>query len=147
MAAVSEIPVLISLSAPWKRRAKCVRLPQPIALHLFFPEQYDRALINAAKTFCHVKCPVIHECLEHAVAMGEKGIWGGTSERERRSLRKMLMETGLYELPEDDTPDDTPDTEVDADAGPLDDGAPDLDGSPSRGLRSEHHPRGQVAVG
>lgn len=33
-------------------------------------------------------CPVIKPCLEFALDNGERGIWGGTSERQRRKMRK-----------------------------------------------------------
>lgn len=34
-------------------------------------------------------CPVKDQCLEYALEHGELGIWGGTSERERRRLRRL----------------------------------------------------------
>lgn len=43
--------------------------------------------INAAKAIC-ATCPVKHACLE--AGMDEHyGIWGGTSETERRILRRL----------------------------------------------------------
>lgn len=41
---------------------------------------------KAAKAIC-ADCPVIAGCLEYALANNVDGIWGGTSERERRALR------------------------------------------------------------
>lgn len=64
---------------------------------LFFPhdeerpgERYRRE--NEAKAIC-AGCPVIEPCLQSAIDGGERGIWGGTNERERdemirRSARK-----------------------------------------------------------
>ncbi|MYT24598.1 WhiB family transcriptional regulator [Streptomyces sp. SID7760] len=50
---------------------------------LFYPDPGGQAL--PAKTIC-TSCPVRPECLEHAIANGEKyGVWGGTSERQRRN--------------------------------------------------------------
>ena len=44
--------------------------------------------IDAAKEICAV-CPVNPECLEFALATNqEAGVWGGTTEEERRKLRK-----------------------------------------------------------
>lgn len=41
---------------------------------------------------CH-ECPVRVDCLEHAVAVPESvGIWGGTSERSRRAMRRILLQ-------------------------------------------------------
>lgn len=52
---------------------------------LFFPERGEST--RDAKAVC-ADCPVKAECLEYALANSEKfGIWGGTSERERRRLR------------------------------------------------------------
>lgn len=53
---------------------------------LFFPER--GASTREAKAVCF-GCVAREGCLEHALANGEKfGIWGGTSERERRRLRR-----------------------------------------------------------
>ncbi|MCB1258049.1 MAG: WhiB family transcriptional regulator [Microthrixaceae bacterium] len=53
---------------------------------LFFPER--GASTAEAKAVCE-GCVVKDLCLESALANGEKfGIWGGTSERERRALRR-----------------------------------------------------------
>ncbi len=53
---------------------------------LFFPER--GASTRRAKAICRA-CEVRVECLEFAIANGEKfGIWGGMSERERRRIRR-----------------------------------------------------------
>ena len=53
---------------------------------LFFPER--GASTREAKEVCR-GCVVRDECLEYALANGEKfGIWGGMSERERRRVRR-----------------------------------------------------------
>jgi len=53
---------------------------------LFFPER--GASTRRAKAICD-GCPVRGECLDYALAHGEKfGIWGGLSERERRRVRR-----------------------------------------------------------
>jgi WhiB family transcriptional regulator, redox-sensing transcriptional regulator len=38
-----------------------------------------------AKAFCEM-CPVRQECLEEAIQVKEKGIWGGMTTKERRRL-------------------------------------------------------------
>lgn len=45
--------------------------------------------IESAKQICR-ECPVARQCLEHALTneAGEYGIWGGTDEGERRTLRR-----------------------------------------------------------
>jgi WhiB family redox-sensing transcriptional regulator len=53
---------------------------------LFFPAR--GASTGEAKEVCR-GCVVRIECLDYAVAANEKqGIWGGTSERERRRVRR-----------------------------------------------------------
>lgn len=58
---------------------------------LFFPiGTTGQALeqIEAAKAVCGA-CPVRRECLEFAMATNqESGVWGGTTDDERRRLRK-----------------------------------------------------------
>ena len=52
----------------------------------FFPEKGGTTA--HAKKVC-ASCPVRVECLEYALTNGERyGIWGGTSERERRRLAR-----------------------------------------------------------
>jgi WhiB family transcriptional regulator, redox-sensing transcriptional regulator len=52
----------------------------------FFPERGGSS--RAAKAVC-ARCPVRAACLEFAIANDERfGVWGGTSEIERRQLRR-----------------------------------------------------------
>ena len=54
----------------------------------FFPEKGGST--REAKKIC-ANCEVREDCLEDALARGEKyGVWGGMSERERRRLKKSL---------------------------------------------------------
>jgi WhiB family redox-sensing transcriptional regulator len=47
--------------------------------------------IDAAKAVCQ-SCPSLEPCLEFALATNQdSGIWGGTSEEERRKLRKQWL--------------------------------------------------------
>jgi WhiB family transcriptional regulator, redox-sensing transcriptional regulator len=45
------------------------------------------AQVVAAKAVC-ARCLVRDECLAFAIEHWERGVWGGTSEGERRVLRK-----------------------------------------------------------
>lgn len=66
----------------WQTKANCMGVDPD----LFFPER--GASTREAKEVCR-GCVVREECLEYALANGEKfGIWGGLSERERRRLRR-----------------------------------------------------------
>lgn len=42
---------------------------------------------RTAKKICQT-CPVVGECLDHALTYWESGVWGGTTESERRELRR-----------------------------------------------------------
>src|SRR6202158_4771712 len=66
----------------WQERANCLGVDPD----LFFPER--GASTREAKEVCR-GCEVRGDCLEYALANGEKfGIWGGMSERERRRIRR-----------------------------------------------------------
>jgi WhiB family redox-sensing transcriptional regulator len=66
----------------WQLQANCLGVDPD----LFFPER--GASTKEAKAVCR-GCQVREQCLEYALANGEKfGIWGGLSERERRRIRR-----------------------------------------------------------
>jgi WhiB family transcriptional regulator, redox-sensing transcriptional regulator len=66
----------------WQEQANCLGVDPD----LFFPER--GASTREAKSVCR-GCDVRIDCLEYALAHGEKfGIWGGLSERERRRVRR-----------------------------------------------------------
>jgi WhiB family transcriptional regulator, redox-sensing transcriptional regulator len=66
---------------PWAGEALCAQTDPEI----FFPDKGGST--REAKAVC-ARCPVAAECLEYALATSERfGIWGGLSERERRTLR------------------------------------------------------------
>ncbi len=66
----------------WQDFANCLGVDPD----LFFPER--GASTREAKECCK-GCVVREDCLEYALANGEKfGIWGGLSERERRRIRR-----------------------------------------------------------
>lgn len=51
----------------------------------FFPERGGSA--RHAKAICS-GCPAQEECLEYALEYGEVGIWGGTTETQRRRMKR-----------------------------------------------------------
>ena len=70
------------VAGAWQDEANCLGVDPD----LFFPER--GASTREAKEVCR-GCVVREECLEFALANGEKfGIWGGMSERERRRIRR-----------------------------------------------------------
>jgi WhiB family redox-sensing transcriptional regulator len=71
----------------WRIHASC----RDADLDLFFPSGVTGAAaeqIEAAKAVCR-SCRVQAECLEFALITNQEcGVWGGTSEDERRKLRR-----------------------------------------------------------
>ena len=74
----------------WRDDASC-RDTDP---NLFFPVGTTGpalAQIEAAKAVCR-ECIAQSDCLEYALATNQdSGVWGGTSEEERRKLRKAWL--------------------------------------------------------
>jgi len=76
----------------WQDQASCLGMDPD----LFFPER--GASTREAKGIC-ARCRVKVDCLEYALANGEKfGIWGGMSERERRRIRRMRAQAARRRL-------------------------------------------------
>lgn len=74
---------IIQQNLEWQAKARCLEVDPEI----FFPERGGSS--KAARAVC-AECEVRVECLRYALGNREQfGIWGGTSERERRKLRKL----------------------------------------------------------
>jgi WhiB family redox-sensing transcriptional regulator len=56
---------------------------------LFFPPKGGSGVSTRAYDICHT-CPVEAECLDFALRYRLDGIWGGTSEIQRRRIRRAL---------------------------------------------------------
>jgi len=68
----------------WQDQALCAQSDA----ETFFPEKGGST--REAKRIC-ANCEVKQDCLEYAIAQGERfGIWGGLSERERRRMLRKL---------------------------------------------------------
>lgn len=66
----------------WMDDALCAE----VDAELFFPEK--GCSVRDPKSICR-RCEVQDECLDYALREGlDHGVWGGTSERERRLLKK-----------------------------------------------------------
>lgn len=71
---------IFDVQPDWFGDALCAEIDP----ELFFPEKGGST--RDAKRMCRT-CPVQVECLDYALKTGERfGIWGGFSERERRSM-------------------------------------------------------------
>lgn len=67
---------------PWMNDGKCKELPPST----FFPS--DGVGVEVAKRIC-ATCPVVTQCLNYALDNRiDHGVWGGTSERQRRRMLK-----------------------------------------------------------
>ena len=55
----------------------------------FFPERVKGTVpeTQTAKKICRT-CPYTVQCLEWAIEHDERGIWGGTTERDRRVMKQ-----------------------------------------------------------
>ena len=86
LAAAGAAAVFPSAAATaWQDAALCAET-DPEA---FFPEKGGS--VRAAKRTCRA-CEVRAECLDYALEHDERfGIWGGTSERERRRLKRQAI--------------------------------------------------------
>lgn len=73
----------------WSTLAACKGLdPQ-----MFFPSSGENHLLSLAKQVCD-RCSVKQQCLnEHLYE--EFGVWGGTSERQRRIMRRERKNHGV----------------------------------------------------
>lgn len=93
MADLIYLPVGQRLPSPvtdhwdWQTDAACRGMDSDTFFHPPAERARDRrARINAAKRICAM-CPVLQQCLAHALETQEPyGIWGGQSENERAAM-------------------------------------------------------------
>ncbi|MDO9377755.1 MAG: WhiB family transcriptional regulator [Nocardioidaceae bacterium] len=89
MVSVERLPKPVQESYEWQYRAACSGLDSA----QFFAPASERGPKRerreaAAKAIC-ATCPVIQECLDHALAVREPfGVWGGLTAPEREDLRR-----------------------------------------------------------
>jgi Transcription factor WhiB len=74
----------------WQQEAACRGLGVEESQAIFFPSRGDS--IDAARAICQ-GCPVTEECLDFALANNCIGVWAGTSDRQRRRLRRTARPT------------------------------------------------------
>lgn len=76
----------------WMASGNCRHEPP----ETFFPS--DGVGVEVAKRIC-VDCPVKDACLEYALEHRiDHGVWGGTSERQRRRLLKVRRSTPFLQV-------------------------------------------------
>ena len=87
MAAISRLPMPIQETYEWQYQGAC----RGVDPETFFSPDAERgprrrAREAAAKALCAV-CPVVQECLSHALQVREPyGVWGGLNINERDSI-------------------------------------------------------------
>lgn len=87
MANIARLPMPLIDVYDWQFEGAC-RQADPA---LFFSPESERgprraARENAAKMYCN-QCPVVKQCLEHALKVKEPyGVWGGLTTSERAAL-------------------------------------------------------------
>jgi len=87
MANIARLPMPLMELYDWQYDGAC-READPT---LFFSPESERgprrqARENAAKVYCD-RCPVVEECLRHALKVKEPyGVWGGLSTSERATV-------------------------------------------------------------
>src|ERR1051325_6120041 len=69
----------------WQQAAACRGVGVEESRTIFFPSRGDS--IDEARAICR-RCPVTEECLDFALANNCIGVWAGTSDRQRRMLRR-----------------------------------------------------------
>lgn len=80
---VTVSPVVDDSATAWMKLGNCRNYPPDV----FFPS--DGVGVDRARKICNADCPVKEQCLEYALGHRiEHGVWGGTSERERRRILK-----------------------------------------------------------
>lgn len=81
--------VMLASELSWASQGVC-RDPK-VDKKIFFPEG-NSSQLAAARKVCQT-CPVIGPCLAYALEYGEDGVWGGTSERQRRTMTRQVSVT------------------------------------------------------
>lgn len=81
--------------------AKCIEADPEI----FYPREIENHKSNVisqvyesealAKETCR-DCPLIAACLEFSLLNNEIGIWGGTTENDRKALRRRMRRKSLF---------------------------------------------------
>lgn len=78
---------------PWMARAGCRKQDADPDLWFAGAEgTNDTWATRRALGICRYRCPVIEDCLRYAMADRTlRGIWGGTTELERRAVHRRLL--------------------------------------------------------
>lgn len=79
-----ELPGVVPPSPRWQRWAACAGMD----VNGFYPEREgSKGAIAAARLVCG-GCPVQRQCLAWALDHDELGVWAGTTENQRRTMKR-----------------------------------------------------------
>lgn len=83
---MGRLDVLVAMENNWMAEGNCNNHPPAV----FFPS--DGVGVEIAKKIC-ATCPASESCLEYALSNRiDHGVWGGTSERQRRRILRARRE-------------------------------------------------------
>jgi WhiB family transcriptional regulator, redox-sensing transcriptional regulator len=102
-----DLPDWVAQDLTWQLSAACLGLFLATGEDLFFPPDNpggpkagkgitgEKERIDKARTICST-CPVKKECLDYAIKNECHGFWGGTTDSERKKIRReMILRRGL----------------------------------------------------
>lgn len=83
-----ERTIIIERDNPeWRKQASCTNLNPSF----FIVERGED--VNPALSVCRT-CPVKDPCLRYAIDNNEIGIWGGTTGKQRRRMKRVAKDNG-----------------------------------------------------
>jgi len=86
----------------WQQRGACAGLEESRFFHPENERGTERERREAAAKHVCAQCPVVVQCREHALLVGEPyGVWGGLGEGERRAILGQRRRTRREVLIED----------------------------------------------
>lgn len=80
----------------WQEQARCVieKADPDLFIPPFGESKSDLVKRNRKALAICERCEMKAPCLEFALRMGEDGIWGGTTGRQRRAMRETAVNHG-----------------------------------------------------
>jgi WhiB family transcriptional regulator, redox-sensing transcriptional regulator len=102
-----DLPDWVAQDLTWQLTAACLGMFDDTGEDLFFPPDNpggpkagkgitgEKERVDKARAICST-CPVKKECLNYAIEHECQGIWGGTTDSERKKIRReMILRRGL----------------------------------------------------
>lgn len=80
---VPRLPVLMPPPPRWMARAACA----DANVEMFYPGRGEMRALARARAICE-DCPVRQPCLAWALEHDERGVWGGTTWRQRQAMQR-----------------------------------------------------------